>query len=649
MLQKTIFTFLLLVFYTSLAQKSKSTKMGNISKDELKMKLYAKDSTAKALVLFEHANLYLDEKHDHDFRTDYYSRIKLFDKSEFNRATIKIPLYKKQKVVDVKGITYNLNGEKIGEFYMSEKDIYIQQKTENWKEVSFTLPNLKEGCVIEYSYSFISPYSRIKDWYFQSDIPKMYSKHSTSILANWKHNVRLLGTKKLDVKDISVKKGCVYISGLTEGSCIVRNFEMKEIPAFKEEDYMLSKKNFMSRLVYEVLSFTSTNNVTTKYTKTWKDADKSFRKYFLDGQTSKKGYFKKKLPKELFITSNTLDRAKKAYYFIQNRMTWNNKFWSSNKMKVKRIYDQKEGSVDGINLTLYNTLQALDIESYIVALSTRNNGLLTKVHPVLDDFNYVIVKAVIDGKDYFLDATDKFLPFGEIPLRCLNGEGRVLDFKKGSYWQLLKPRFKSSSRTKAILSYSTDNTIIGTISVLKKGYTAISERKKIIGSTTEEYLNGFETEHPNIEVEDVKFKDEDNNEAPLSIDYTVNLENLSEDASTIRINPFFYNKLITNPFRLKNREYPVDFGYPRRSSFLLRFQIPEGYSVVKIPESKTTSLPNKGGRFILKATQKDTAIELYSRFEINKKLYSNVEYHYVKEYFNQVIKAQNQFIIFKKK
>lgn len=638
-----VYVILLLGLGTNaFSQKKKSSKLGQTTIEELKMQYYDKDSTAKALYLFDHANVYIDKDYDYDFRTDYYERVKLFDKSEFNRATIKINVYKKQRVKNIKAITYNLKSGKIEKFFLTEDKIFTNQISKNWKEVTFTLPNLKEGCVIEYSYSILSPYSKIKDWYFQSDIPKVKSKFTSSILGNWKYKVRLIGLEKLTKNDITVSRKCLYVPGAGAGDCIVQDFEMENVPAFKEEGYMLSKKNFISRLALELISFTSIEGTTTKYTKTWKDADKTFRLNFLDGQTSKKSYFKKKLPKELLTISNPLEKAKQAYYYLRKRMTWNGDFWSSKKINVKKTYINKTGSVDEINLVLYNALKALGIKSYIVMLSTRKNGLPTKLYPVVDDFNYVIVKVIINEKSYFLDITDRFLPFGEIPMRCLNGEGRVLDFKKGSYWESLSPKFTTSSRAKIELSYDSEDNLSGKMKVSKTGYDAMSERKRITNLSKSDYLDYFETNHPNIEVKTVNFKD--NDESKLFIDYALNIENLSESPGIIKFNPFIIDRVNKNPFKLNERTYPVDFGYPYSQSYLLYLTVPDGFKIKKTPENKAIGLPEKGGKFLLKVTTENNKLKVYTKLEISKKIYSNIEYYYLKEFFNQIIKAQNSFI-----
>ncbi|MDY0780768.1 hypothetical protein [Tenacibaculum sp. IB213877] len=633
-----------LLFNTTYAQKEKTLKLGQATIDELKLRIYDKDSTANALVLYEHANVYIDEKNNYKFRTDYYYRIKIFNKEEYKRATIKLRLYKDEFVKNVEATTYNLVGENSKKIFLSDDKVYTKQISENYKEISFTMPNVKEGSVIEYKYSVLSPYSRLDDWYFQSDIPKLKSDYFSSIPGNWKYSIRKIGYKKLDRQNSSVKKGCIYIPGIGEGDCAALEYGMDHVPTFKKEDYMLSEENFLSRLAFELISFTNTRGVITKYTKTWEDADKTLKRNFLDGQTSKKNYFRKNLPLNILDNPNQFQKAKDIYYHIQDRMSWNERYWTSEKLKVKNIYNEKTGSVDAINLTLFNALQAGGIESYIVMASTRNNGLPTKLHPVVDDFNYVLVKAVINNENYFLDATDKFLPFGEVPVRCLNGEGRVLDFEKGSYWEVIKSRFRNASRTKIQLTLNEDNTLSGEILSIDKGYYALTQRKNISGKNTDEYLDYFETKFPNIEVDNVEISNDTDNEKPLKIIYEVNVDDINYSNKKIKFNPFLISRISKNPFKLNERNYPVDFGYAWSDTYLINIKIPEGFKVTKSINNKAISLPNKGGKYILKVNSTENSISIYIKYQIDRKTFFAQEYPYLKEFFNQIIKTQKSTI-----
>ena len=252
-MKKIFLLFLLFISIAVNSQEKKSTKMGQASLEEVKMTIYDKDSTAAAVVLYEHANVYLDPTEKYNTRTDYYYRIKILDKTAFEKADIEINLYKKKRVLNIRGITNNLSDKGSKESTSLSKDkIFKVKESENWTSYKFAMPNVKVGSVIEYSYSLISPYSGINDWYFQSDIPKIKSEFDAAVLGNYKYNVRIVGALKLDKDEPSIDKKCILIEGIADyGICAIYSYGMDDIPAFKEEDYMLSEDNYISHLSFD--------------------------------------------------------------------------------------------------------------------------------------------------------------------------------------------------------------------------------------------------------------------------------------------------------------------------------------------------------------------------------------------------------------
>ncbi len=61
-----------------------------------------------------------------------------------------------------------------------------------------------------------------------------------------------------------------------------------------------------------------------------------------------------------------------------------------------------------------------------VVLATRSEEHLDPILPNPSAINYVIGIIKIDDKDYFLDASDKYMPFGILPAECYNGYCRVI-------------------------------------------------------------------------------------------------------------------------------------------------------------------------------------------------------------------------------
>ncbi|WP_299673216.1 DUF3858 domain-containing protein [uncultured Tenacibaculum sp.] len=638
--------FLLFLNLSANSQASDIQKLGLTDLKEVEMSFYQKDSTAKALVLEEKGHEYIDQENEYYFRRDIYKRVKIFDQSEVDRATISINSYKKEKVLNIKAISYTSEDGLLKKIFLSDQHIYEKKLSENWTQTSFTLPNVKKGSVIEYTYSLISPYSKLDDWEFQSDIPKIKSDFTATILGNWKYNIRLRANKPLDRKSNHVEKDCVRLSNGLSGDCLVYEFGFDHVPAFKGEDYMLSEENFKSKIIFEPISYTTIDGRVKKYTKTWKDADKTLKNNFFDGQTSKKSYFKRNLPKNLFTNRNDLERAKAIYKHIQSELNWDGELWSSDKIKIRNVYEDKTGSVDGINLSLYNALKAAKIESYLVVLSTRKNGIVTKLHPSVSEFNYVLIKTVINNEVYFLDATDKDLLFGEIPFRCLNGEGRVLDFDKGSYWELIKPKFKSFISHNINLSFEEDG-LKGKIVTSRRGYYSYSERVKLSSKSEDKYIEDFETKNPFLEVDDFNNIPTQEGKETFKTFLSVSIPDVEKE-NIIRFVPFVVDQITENPFKLNERNYPVDFGYAFTRSYMINIDVPDGYSISKLPESKGISLPNKGGRVVLSVKSTENKINIYSKFFLNKAIYNQQEYHYLKEFYSNIINIHGSYIELKR-
>jgi hypothetical protein len=645
------------------AQKERSAKMGQTNLEELQMTYYDKDSSANALVLYEQGNYYRSKLNNFRFTTDYYHRVKIFNREGVKNATITIyTSNKKNEIVsDIKAISYNINGKQLIETTsLNDEQIYKSDITEKFTKTTFTLPNVKPGTVIEYSYSISSYSIQIRDWYFQSHIPKLMSEFDLAILGNYKYNVRFLGPQSLGKEDSFINKSCIEMPGGQIAPCAAYYYGMKDIPGFKSEDYMLSKQNYLSRIIFDLESVSELVKYTiggkgeiikdkvTNYTKTWKDADKTLKNDFLNYQSSKEKYFKKKIPSDIFNEINQMTKAKKIYSFIQNHYTWNEKNWISSDIKLKESFDRKVGSVDEINLSLYNSLQAADIESYITLVTTRDRKQPTTLFPALNDFNYIIVKVVINGNDYFLDATDIYLPFGTVPFRCLNGVARVFDFKKGSYWQPIPPNNKNNSSISSTILMNTDGNIEVTSNVVSSGYFANEIRHKYNLSGEEDYKNDIEIKLVDFEIEDYLIKYNSNLEKPINESFTLLSDDDFSTQNKISLKPFLISRVSSNPFKLKERLYPVDFGYKRSVTQRINIEVPEGYEVTSLPDETVIKLPNNGGSFVYKIQHANNTIKIYSKLLISKKIYNPEEYNNLKDFFKQIIFAENAVIVFEK-
>jgi hypothetical protein len=154
-----------LMFTLLSAQKfnAQEAKFGKVTKKELEQIFYPMDSSENAVVLYKKHRTYydLDASYGWIIITEIHERIKLYNKNGFDYATKKVPLYTrsgKDETFGIKAYTYNLENGKVKKTKLSSEGIYKEALSKNWFTENFTLPNLKEGCIIEWIYTVHSPY-----------------------------------------------------------------------------------------------------------------------------------------------------------------------------------------------------------------------------------------------------------------------------------------------------------------------------------------------------------------------------------------------------------------------------------------------------------------------------------------------------------
>src|SRR5690606_33980661 len=159
-----------------------------------------------------------------------------------------------------------------------------------YNETKFTLPNIKEGSVIEYKYTIASPfYWNVDDFVFQHAIPvkKLEAKFETPEYFNFKLNTRgyLMVTPKVDARRDKITVTSSSYGGFggaktTSTSTLefintITSYSLSDLPALKDEPFVNNMGNYRSAIQYE-LSFTQFPQSPIKYySTTWEDVVKS--------------------------------------------------------------------------------------------------------------------------------------------------------------------------------------------------------------------------------------------------------------------------------------------------------------------------------------------------------------------------------------
>jgi hypothetical protein len=652
----------LFISWSSFSQKS-PIKFGEIPIEDMRMTIYDRDSSAAAVVLVDYgeANLMFQTqatstanaarttsvqfKNTPILNYKRHVRLKILNKEGLQWADVIIPLFgsgsRGQKVLDLKASTFNLESGKIVETEMSKEGVFKENFTQNINVKKFTLPNVKEGSVIEYSYRFTSPSTvAIPTWEFQRKIPVRLSEFWALIPEYYIFEKNTLGYLLPTTFEEKYKEMAGY-------SAKSLHWVTKSIPAFKVEPYMTSEQDYISRVNFSITALHYPGQPVQEIMGSWQSLVKSLQKDDDFGQIiGKFNFLKDDVERITAGISDPMKKIEAVHKYVRETIEWDGtkNFMAGN---LKQIVEKKKGGSADINFLLASMLDKAGFLVDMVILSTRDHGFVRIQSPAIQQFNYVICAVRVAGKPIFLDATEKYLPMNVLPIRCLNGQGLMIsDISPG--WIDLTSLSKAKTTVDAELSLENTGDFKGKLRFIRDGYDAFEMRKKYYSKGEEAYLSdSFKAGNWQINQSQFKNMSELNQPAQEIHDVTIQ-EHALLTGDVMYINPFLSLKEGSNPFRSESREYPVDFGSPIEKMYIIKIALPEGFFVEELPESRILKLPNNTARFTFSATQAGNLISVISNFQINKSLFVPSEYPDLREFYNQVISKQAEQIVLKK-
>lgn len=663
---------LVLSISTTSAQKP-PIKFGDVPLEQIQMKVYAKDSTAAAVVLTDYGESTIDYSADKGFfiKFDRIRRVKILTKDGYEWGNFTIPLYHEgSKVEDLgslKAVTYNLENGKVVETKMAKDAVFEEERDDNWTFVKLALPNVKEGSVVEITYRVTSPYIfNFQDWDFQTTIPTVWSEYRTRIPEYFDYRRFMKGYLTATINDLrqenkffniiyrervgSEKAGSIRTTQVQDRVDYVEYYNrlvVQNAPAFKSEPYMTSYSDYVSGINFELSTFKLPNEPVQIFNDSWEKLNADYLKRESFGGVLRGSNFLKEHV-ELATSGRTEPKEKIAsiYSYVRGLVEWNGDYRKVPE-NLRSAIEKKKGSSADINVMMVAMMQKAGLNSNPVFISTRDHGFIRKEIPVASQFNYVIASVDIEGKTILLDATDRTLPMNILPQRCLNGEGFIISPDKSGWISLTPTKSRSSANMDLVLA--DDGIMTGRAQFNHDGYFAQRARKDYFRKGQDEYLKEIKTSY-GWDVESSSFENQEKLSEPMKEVYQVKLsEHVQAAGSTMYINPLLAFRLERNPFQSETRAYPVDYGSPEDQLLMLRLRIPEGWVTEEMPQPKVLVMPSNGARYTYSISQNGNVLTVLSQLTINKPLWSFEEYKPLRDFYVQVVAKQAEQIVLKKK
>jgi hypothetical protein len=645
-IKKILYLIVLSILCTPLYAQKPPAKYGDIPLEDLKMTSYDKDPSASAVILFDYCEAYISVNAvTVQLLVERHVRIKILNANGLDYANIEVPLYQEnsneEKLTKLKATTYNLENGRVVTSDIDKNGIIKEKYSRNINLRKFTLPNVKEGSIIEYSYTINSDYwTQFPDWQFQYDIPVRHSEYWALFPDFFIFQKYMQGYLTPTVYETKHKNGPDF-------QIEAHHWVMKDVPAFIEEPFMTTENDYVSKINLALSHVNFPRQPVREIMGSWSKLNENLNSSDDFGKVLTGSFFLKKIVDE--VTAGLITQEEKLHalhQYVVNNFEWNG-IKDKYPEEIKKVVDAKKGTAADLNFILGSMLHKAGIPVDMVLLSTRDHGFIRKPYPMTKQFNYVIVSARIDDKTILIDATDKYLPLGVLPERCLNGEGLIIS-KTNHGWVNLEPKSRSRSVVNSDLILDESGALKGKMVLSYDGYNASKVRRGFFSKGNDAYLKDFlgnkSWELNNVEFTDLK---------DVSKGVKQSQEILISDHSTlgndvIYINPFIMERMHENVFKQEKREYPINYGYPFDNTYMLTLTIPEGYEIDEIPLPKIISLPNGAGKYTYNITKQGEKLSLVSIMQVNKPMFVQTEYDYLKEFYNQIVAKQSEQIVLKK-
>jgi len=645
---KSLIAFLVLILFSfnTFAEHELMT-WGEIDEEHLKMTEYEADPDASVLFLGDYAEVF-GENVDFDSYTahKYYIRIKILTKEGLKYASHKI-FYGNSKIKYIEAQSFTLQEDgSVKQSILDAKDIQTETVTDGVYLKGFEIPGAQVGSVIEYRYK---KWTRIRTvmppFFFQGDEPKLWSE------------IRFHAPKYTAY--VTIPSG-VLIKGMVEEKSRITlgqpntlgdtyRYYMENIPAFREEPFTKKIEDYYAKAEFQLHSYSSGTGFNNSLYHTWEDLiEELIDNEELGGHLKGNSKFLKQVRHIYEGLPDSKQKMIAIYNHIRESITWDRGYSIGTSDSPNDLYKKRAGSSSAINLMLAIMLKDAGIETDLMLVSTRGHGFVIKSYPYIGRFNHLICRAKIDDDYHVLDAKEKYRPYNIVPANLIDCSALVIK-EKGVEWVEITSNTAMTETINAHIKWNENEEMTAMVMEKNEGYAAMIEQKRLEEAGEKGYIKAIAEKWTDEEASNYKFQNKTKPKNLLVSQYELESDKfVSGDGTRLYFNTFAATGYTENPFKLRERLFPVDFNYPIKETNRFNIDIPKGYKAEEVPETAAFAMEGKAASFHITYSQQPNQIQVISTLKINEISLSPVQYQALKIFFDRIVEKQTELIVFSK-
>lgn len=661
---KTLITLLAALIFGCTAVQAdelkENLKFGHPTKAEMELTEYAPEPDAPALVL---CNL-RDERYtfadggfqrvvEHKVRikvlktegTDYANVSCLYNSSKNNNMAYK------EYIAGVSATAYNLEGGKTVATKMKNDLVFRERINDDVMMLKFTIPQVKVGTVMEYTYTEHSDNGlQIDDWYAQGELPVIYTRFTLAVPECYVFAIDNTGAFPLEMKTgqghmtLSLGGAESTTFGTTTYSFVGRN-----IPSLRDDDHVWCINDYRAKVSFE-FERTVYPLDTKSYTSTWEQiAELLMKDSEFGGRLSGNVPLKAEVAALQLDTLATVDdRVAAVYTLLASRVKWDGNYTLYSSKRPAAVLKDGTGTSADVNFVLIGMLREAGIEAWPVLVRMRHHGHLPVTHPSLKKMDTFVVAFRRDTDDWgFVDAASATGYVDVVRPQLMTDRGLIVG-KDGIGWMDLSEKCAGREVTRIAAEVRPDGTVVGERTNYYFQLSSLLFKERVKNVPEADVVEKLER---SLEAKVADYAIEGDAEAfSPSIIETYAFEKTAQGGGdVIYVNPFVFSVWDSNPFTNERRSVPVERPSKITEDYAVTLTIPEGYDVEELPKSISMKSPDGSIAFRVMFSRDGDVINVTYRYQVLRLFFDTDEYADLREVYNLIYAKCNEMIAIRKR
>lgn len=300
------------------------------------------------------------------------------------------------------------------------------------------------------------------------------------------------------------------------------------------------------------------------------------------------------------------------------------------------------------------------LKANLVLIDTRDNGQKEIVLPSFN-FNHCIAKLQANNQEYYLELTDKSLPFKSLP-NSLYGAlalniSNTLDKKNNDSLICLTTKNRTMNRIKRTFDIKVEGSnLVVTEKVVKYGNLTSGVRTDYANMSSTKQKEDFEKGmnkryNKTVSLKSLTFSNLDNTTDSVAYSMNYVVQDALVDIGDLKSFQMIYPDMIAslNNFTKESRLFPIDYwSYEDTDNYDTEVNIkaPEGKTFVQLPTDQ--KLKFNGSVYSLQFKQKKpNELSIYRKASMARENISTDEYKNMKTFFDGMTKIESKYIVMK--